>query len=168
MELRSAVLLPAVLGVIAINSDISIRLPVLSDEKSKKKNQTAGRIISIAVAESIILDCRRYSRNLNLCFLMSSHVRKPIPPETISNETVITTSGFPAYAVSDANSLPLPPSMSIPALQKDETEWKIPYHTPLKNPNSGTKTIDRRTAPMNSITKVVDTIKRISLTTPPI
>ena len=53
---------------------------------------------------------------------MSSHVRKPRPPKTISAAITVVSNGLPAYRVSETNFAPSVPSRSNPALQNAEME----------------------------------------------
>ena len=69
--------------------------------------------------------------------------------------------------MSELNGAPSP-IRSKPALQKDETEWKIPYQTPLKNPKSGIKATDKAIAPAASIISVIARTNLTKRITPPI
>ena len=111
--------------------------------------------------------CIRYFRMRNLCLLTSSHVRNPIPPTMIRVIMTRLISGCPENEVSDENGSRIP-MRSNPALQKADTEWNTPYHTPLKKPNCPAKTGIIRTAPKSSAAAVPLRIMPVRFRIPPI
>ena len=110
--------------------------------------------------------CIRYLLIWCLFVLISSQVRKPMPPMMISAMTAMLITGLAMKYVRDEYSL-FTPIRSNPALQKAEMEWNMAYHTPLKNPNSLQKVGAMTRAPSSSKRMVILMIKPVNRTIPP-
>ena len=128
-EAISTVLNPAVLGVTALKKLLSNfvlkGIPLNKLLYSKAKNKSVPITSKAALVVKTILLCRFNFLNRKRFIVKSSHTRKPKPPKIISAEIISITNGSLLKAVSELNGVGFP-NRSNPALQKAETEWKIP------------------------------------------
>ena len=121
-SVRSVVLKPAVLGVTAWKKEHKSLSPNGMPLRSTKKSHIAGKIMSMPDTVSAVLLCMLYFEKRNPWVLISSHVRKPMPPIIISSITGMETEGFAEKAVSEEYSPVTLPITSKPALQNADTE----------------------------------------------
>ena len=90
-----------------------------------------------------------YERNFSLYFTISSQTIKPMPPESISRQAVMFTTGSLLNSHSEEYA-PYLPLRSKPALQNAEIARKAELPMPCRSPILGMNRVDRSNAPMPS------------------